>query len=196
MSKPLAIAGLLTLALSLACEPPRSAKPIGTPVALDKRLAGLWAARLSGGGEGLLEIAPHEGGGDVLFFGPDVSGVVTMHFDATPGDAGGVHYLNLREKTFPSSFSDKFQLGSDYVFAKYQLTKSGALELWYMDDEVAKQAIEAGTLAGTTGPDFVRITDEPAKILEMAAHADPAKLWSKMATFCRVKVELPRTTAK
>ena len=188
MRKPLAVAGLLALLLGLACEPPRSAKPIGTPAKLDPRALGLWSARMDDGDTGYLEIAAHEGGADLLLFASNSDGVMTLHSDAAPADVGGVHYLNLREKRMASGFSDKFELGADYIFVKYGITKSGTLELWYMDDEVAKKAIEAGTLAGTTGPDFVRITDEPPKILEMIAKAKPDDLWVKLAPkFQRVK---------
>ncbi len=179
-----------------ACEPPRSAKPIGSPAALDPRLIGVWSARLSGGSDALLEIAPHAGGADLLLVGTDESGLIPMHFDLTPGVANGVHYWNLREKRMLGSFSEKFELGADYLFVKFQLGKSGALTIWYMDDEPAKKAIEAGTLAGTTGPDFVHITDEPAKILAMAAAADPTQLWSKLGTFHRAKITFPRNPPK
>lgn len=193
---PKKIVCALIALLVASCEPPRSAKPIGAQAPFDARLAGVWAARLDGGSEALLQIAPHPGGADLLLSGTDESGLVTMHFDVTAGAAGGIHYLNLREKHFASVFSDKFELGADYLFSKYELSTSGALTIWYMDDEVAKQAIEAGTLAGTTGPDFVRITDEPAKILELVAKADPAKLWSKLATFRHVKIVYPTAPPK
>ncbi len=175
-----------------ACEPPRSAKPIGTPAALDERLIGVWSARLPGGSDALLEIAPHVGGADLLLVGTDESGLIPMHFDLTPGEASGVHYWNLREKRMAGDFSEKFELGANYLFVKYQLGKSGALTIWYMDDEPVKKAIEAGTLAGTTGPDFVRITDEPAKILAMAEASDRTQLWSKLGTFHRAKITFPR----
>lgn len=193
MGTLLRVAVGLLVAFALGCEPPRSTKPIGAPAPFDKRLSGVWSARLGGGSDALLEIAPHAGGADFLLVGTDESGLIPLHFDLTPGEVDGVHYWNLREKRMAGWFSEKFDLGADYVFVKWQLGKSGTLTLWYMDDEPAKRAIEAGTLAGTTGPDFVRITDEPAKILEMAAKADPQKLWTKLATFHRAKITFPRT---
>src|SRR5204863_529921 len=69
-----------------------------------------------------------------------------------PSVIGGRTYLNLRSKVFKGEFGSDPETFPDYLFARYELAKDGALTLWYLDDtDPLKEALKSGALSGTPG---------------------------------------------
>lgn len=182
----------LLVALSLAvvsCGPPRSSHPLSDPAAAkpDPRLVGLWTGLVNGSKATLQVFAKTGASLDLVLVGDDgEKGAAVLTFDAFPSALGGKTYLNLRAKTF-HAWADGFDLSPDYIFARYELTKDGALSLAVMDDAPVKKAVAAKTLAGTVADDDVTLSASTKDLAEFVRTAKPDELFSSFGTFRRVK---------
>jgi hypothetical protein len=187
---------LIALTLFWACcEPPRSKNPLTPPEAAkpDARMAGVWAGRLGERDEALLRVVPREGARfDLVLVGQDrASGAVVLAFEGFPSTIAGRSYLNLRSKTYLGDYAEKTQIAESWIFARYEVTRDGALTLWQMEDEPVKAAIAAHQLAGQTA-DRVEITASSSELAAYVARADAATLWRRLGTFKRLRVEYPK----
>lgn len=184
------VAVALALAAGIAsCKPPRSRHPLTDPIKAkaDVRLAGLWAGQMHAGDPATLQFVPRDGASvDVVLVGRDKKlGAVVLAFEAFPSSVGGRRYLNLRAKTFRGEYAEDVDLAPEYIFAKYEIGKDGALTLWSMIEDPAVDAIKAGTLKGSTDAGTT-ITDESEKVAEFVRTADHSRLFSHLGTFRKV----------
>ena len=184
---------LVALALA-SCSPPESPNPLSDPATAkaDKRLDGIFVGRL-GDTDGMVRLVPKEGARFDLVLVVDDSpkGAVVLTYDAFPTALAGKTYLNLRRKTFTDTYAEKFELSPDYIFARYEFDKSGALTLWTMDSSPVSAAVKEGKLKGKEG-DPVKLTASTEELAAFVSAAKPDELWHPFGTFKKVK-GLPAT---
>lgn len=187
---------LLAALLLCSCVPPESLHPLSDPAQqqADPRLSGTWTGDVNGS-RTVLHLFPKTGPFlDLVLVGDDgEKGAVVLTFDAFPSVIGSRTYLNLRRKTFLPPYADATELAPTYIFARYELRRDGALTLWTMDDGPAKQAVAAGTLAGSVGEHAVQLTASTAQLAAFVAAADDAQLFHRLGTFKKTAARvLPR----
>ena len=172
-----------------SCEPPKSKNPLSAPASAkaDLRLNGLWRGDVNGSFVSL-HVVPKEGAAiDLVLVGEDgTKGAFGLTFDAFPSNIGGQSYLNLRAKTFKGEYADSAEIGSEYIFAAYEIGKNGALMIGNMSAKLVEDAIKAGTLKGTSDERVVHLTAESSALAAFVQSADASKLFDKPWTFKRV----------
>ncbi|MHB8877885.1 MAG: hypothetical protein ACYC8T_29680, partial [Myxococcaceae bacterium] len=183
---PLRMLGLVALcaAAVASCGPPESKNPLSDPAQarVDPRLTGLWAGEVNGSAA-TLQFFPKKGAYvDVVLVGDDGDkGAAVLTFDAFPTALAGKSYLNLRAKTFAGPYGENPSLAAEYIFARYEVGKDGALTLWTMDDAPVKAAVKAGKLKGTAGESTAKLTASTAELAEFVRGTDGEKLFTRLA---------------
>lgn len=181
---------LLALALAaVSCGPPRSTNPLSDPAAAkpDARLLGLWTGQVNGSKATLHVFAKTGASLDLVLVGDDgEKGAAVLTFDGFPSVIGGKTYLNLRAKTF-HAWAEGFDLSPDYIFARYDLAKDGALSLSLMDEATVKKAVAAKKLAGAVAEDDVKLSASTKDLADYVRTAKPDELFTSFGAFQRVK---------
>jgi hypothetical protein len=201
----MAMAALVAIA---GCVPPESVNPLSDPATAkaDPRLAGAFAANLDGG-EAWLHFNPREGSAvvDVVLIGYDPrDGAMVLHYEAFPTQIGKYGYLNLRAKKFEDMLETKYARSPNYIFARYEIAKDGALTLSVMDDTPVEKAIGKGEIDGkiskageTTDLGAVTgngtfLTADSAKLAAWVAKSTDPKLFNTLGVFRKVDPKLAK----
>lgn len=161
-----------------ACPPVTSKTPIGTTVtaASDPALTGVWKGRVSSS-----DTASY------FTFLPQDDGTITaiVITPPTPQDKGGWgvfalksvqlgsnHYMNARE-TIDDGKPASGKMADNVIPILYKVNGDGALVLYIVDEQAAKNAIKSGKLAGTV---------EEGQFGDVTLTAGPGELDAYMAS--------------
>lgn len=198
----------LFLAAIAGCEPPQSVNPLSDPAAAkaDPRLNGVFAANLDGDAA-WLHFNPRAAGAvvDVILIGHDgQKGAMVLHYEGFPTQIGTGSYLNLKAKTFDDMFEQRYTLSPNYIFAKYEIAKDGALTLSVMHDGPATKAIrkkeidgkvseggEAAGIGSITGHGTL-LTADSAKLSAWISKSTDPELFDVLGTFKKVDPKFPK----
>lgn len=174
----IALVALTGLGLA-ACPPVTSKTAIGTTVAAapDPALTGVWKGRVSQSGDTL----------SYFTFLPQDDGTITAVvvtpptekdkggwgvFSVKPVQLGSWHYLNARE-TINDGKPATGNMADNTIPLLYRVNGDGALVLYIIDEQAARNAITSGKLAGTV---------EEGQFGNVTLTAQPGELDSYMAS--------------
>lgn len=188
---------LLAFALIASCKPPKAKHPLSDPAQAkpDPRLAGLWSGTMERGRAPVMLYAVQRSGAllDLVLFGDDGErGAAVLHFEAFPTVLGGKTYLNLRHKVLLGEYGETPQVDAEYLFARYELAGDGSLKLSLMDEDAIKKAVADKRLEGSEEAGAVMITAGTPQLSEFVRKADPARLFSRVASLRRTAPARPR----
>ncbi len=189
------IAAVGLLVLGFSCEPPKSKNPLSPPGStLDARLVGVWSGHFGEGAEATLTILPRGGARfDLVLLGNDATkGAVVLAFEGFSSTIAGKSYWNLRAKSYGDDYAGTVQVADDYIFARWEIARSGALTVWQMDGDPASAAVQAGALEGTQAAGAAVLLSAPSEKLA-AFVASPAgqKSFIHSGTFKRTGTRVP-----
>jgi hypothetical protein len=192
MSRPLLLVAAVLLATLGSCKPPRSHHPLSDPAQAkaDTRLPGLWSGKTPDGEAAFLYVVQRSGAlVDLVLLGDDGDkGAAVLHYDAFPTVLDGKGYLNLRRRSFKGEYGEGPQVDSEYIFARYQVSRDGTLTLAVMEDDPVEEAVKAGTLEGKIEDGEVALSADSDHLADFVRRSDGAKLFRTVATFKRVPV--------
>ncbi len=179
-----------------ACPPVTSKTPVGTTVkaALDPGVAGIWKGRMSSTETfSYFTFLPQDDGtiSAVVVTPPtakDKGGWGTFSIQTV--QLGTNHFMNTRE-IFDDGKPATGNMADNTVPILYRINSDGALVLYLIDENAAKNAIKAGKIAGTIGEgqfgDIV-LTATPGDLdAYMASPAGRALFVKPLAILRRVK---------
>jgi hypothetical protein len=196
---PLAAAALAFVGLSLlgaSCEPPRSKNPIGDPkkAVADSHLIGTWGGRTDDNSKSTLTFLPREGGlVDLVLVGnDDTKGAVVLAFEAVPAKVGNKSYFSLRSKTYADDYAGTVKVSDDYIFVRYELSKSGAMTIALMDEANVETAVKSGALEGSALEGKpVMLTASSEKLAAFVSSPAGDKAYKPFGVFKKANINYP-----
>jgi hypothetical protein len=197
MKSAVAVFLIVAVMLGLAGCLPTSKNPLSDPAdaVVDMRLNGVWYGKSGEDTVFLHFVAGKATSMDIVEVDHEKSGDAhTSIYTMFPTIIEGQRYMNIREK----SGSDK-----PYYFARYSLSKSGALTIWLMSEKPVAKAVKDGKLAGkitvnnaggSTESRDIALTSTTETLAAYVRKADPEVLFAEnFGTF--KKVTLPSLDA-
>jgi len=173
-----------------SCEPPASDNPLSDPATakVDSKLVGIWRGQKDGDVVYLHVTGKDKGLLDLTLLGTDTKkGSVVLTFEGFATELGGKKYLNLRPKTKGGDpWDDAWNVRPRYIFAQYEL-KGGGVSLSLMDEDLVKEAVKSGKLAGKDDGDKIVLSETTPKLAAWVQAADHSKLFEPFATFKPMK---------
>lgn len=189
----LRIACIAVLGVGLcACPPVTSKTPVGTTVKAvpDPVLTGVWRGRFDKDTPSYLTFLPRDDGTiSVVWVTPPSKGDAGGYgvFTMQAVTLGKYHYLNVRE-TLDDGKPATGPMADRTFPVLYRFDDDGALVMYIIDENVAKNAVKAGKIAGTIASgDYgdVVLTATPGELDAFMASPAGRALFTKPAMVLR-----------